>query len=133
MAHSQLVGALIMDKPDPITALGVHCIGEIGITGVAAAIANAFHHATGRRLRSLPITLDKLIQRFHAGAFPLQTLAPGVGESPGSTSVQFILDIRADHRFEVPVSAKAEGIGARRIPCTRPTSDEALDGGIRQP
>ena len=34
-------------------------IGEIGITGVVAAIANAVYHATGKRVRDLPITLDK--------------------------------------------------------------------------
>ena len=43
---------------DPIGAKG---IGEIGMTGVAAAIANAVYHATGVRVRDLPITLDKLI------------------------------------------------------------------------
>jgi len=48
--------------PDPqINSLGVRGIGEIGITGVAAALANAVHHATGIRVRELPITLDKLI------------------------------------------------------------------------
>jgi xanthine dehydrogenase YagR molybdenum-binding subunit len=36
-------------------------IGEIGITGAAAAIANAVFNATGRRIRSLPITPDKLL------------------------------------------------------------------------
>jgi xanthine dehydrogenase YagR molybdenum-binding subunit len=41
--------------------LGARGIGEIGITGVAAAIANAVYHATGRRIRDLPITPDKLI------------------------------------------------------------------------
>ena len=35
-------------------------VGEIGIVGVAAAIANAIYHATGKRVRDLPITLDKL-------------------------------------------------------------------------
>lgn len=44
-----------------INALGTKGIGEIGITGVAAAIGNAVYHATGRRIRDLPITLDKLI------------------------------------------------------------------------
>jgi len=43
---------------DPIGAKG---IGEIGMTGVAAAIANAVYHATGVRVRDLPITLDKLL------------------------------------------------------------------------
>ncbi len=41
--------------------MGVRGVGEIGITGVAPAIANAIYHATGKRLRSLPITPDKLI------------------------------------------------------------------------
>jgi xanthine dehydrogenase YagR molybdenum-binding subunit len=50
------------DVPDPHTPLGAHGIGEIGITGVAAAIANAVYHATGVRVTSLPITLDKLLQ-----------------------------------------------------------------------
>lgn len=36
-------------------------IGEIGITGAAAAIANAIYHATGKRIRAAPITPDKLI------------------------------------------------------------------------
>ncbi|MBV9136128.1 MAG: aldehyde oxidase, partial [Hyphomicrobiales bacterium] len=36
-------------------------IGEIGITGVGAAVANAIYNATGKRIRELPITLDKLL------------------------------------------------------------------------
>lgn len=46
------------DKTSPI---GVKGLGEIGIVGTAAAIANAVHHATGKRLRSLPITIDKIL------------------------------------------------------------------------
>jgi len=52
---------LFTDIADPHTPLGAHGIGEIGITGVAAAIANAIHNATGKRVRSLPITVDKLL------------------------------------------------------------------------
>jgi xanthine dehydrogenase YagR molybdenum-binding subunit len=52
---------LYTDLPDPKTPLGAHGIGEIGITGVAAAVANAVFHATGKRITSLPITLDKLM------------------------------------------------------------------------
>jgi xanthine dehydrogenase YagR molybdenum-binding subunit len=49
-------------KPDPhISPIGARGIGEIGITGVAAAIANAVFNATGRRLRDLPLTPDKLV------------------------------------------------------------------------
>ena len=52
---------LSLDIPDPHAPLGAHGIGEIGITGVAAAIANAVFNATGKRIRELPITLDKLM------------------------------------------------------------------------
>ena len=47
--------------PDEHAPLGAHGIGEIGITGVAAAIANAVYNATGKRIRELPVTLDKLL------------------------------------------------------------------------
>lgn len=52
-----------MDEEDPYTnQMGSRGIGELGIVGTAAAIANAVHHATGIRVRDLPITLDKLLQ-----------------------------------------------------------------------
>jgi len=49
------------DIPDPHTPRGLRGIGEIGITGVGAAVANAVYNATGVRVRDLPITLDKLL------------------------------------------------------------------------
>ncbi len=49
------------DIPDPRTPFGLRGIGEIGITGVGAAVANAVYNATGKRIRDLPITLDKLL------------------------------------------------------------------------
>jgi xanthine dehydrogenase YagR molybdenum-binding subunit len=52
----------VVDEDDPhVNPLGAKGIGEIGITGVPAAVANAVYHATGRRVRDLPITLDKLL------------------------------------------------------------------------
>jgi xanthine dehydrogenase YagR molybdenum-binding subunit len=48
------------DLPDPHSPMGARGIGEIGITGVGAAVANAVYNATGRRIRDLPITLDKV-------------------------------------------------------------------------
>jgi xanthine dehydrogenase YagR molybdenum-binding subunit len=49
------------DIPDPRSPMGARGVGEIGITGVAAAVANAVFNACGKRVRSLPITLDKLL------------------------------------------------------------------------
>ena len=49
------------DTPDPHSPLSARGIGEIGITGVGAAVANAIYNATGKRIRDLPITLDKLM------------------------------------------------------------------------
>jgi xanthine dehydrogenase YagR molybdenum-binding subunit len=49
------------DIPDPHTPMGARGIGEIGITGVGAAVANAVYNACGKRVRDLPITLDKLL------------------------------------------------------------------------
>ena len=54
---------VFVGEPDRFNALGVKGIGEIGIVGVPAAIANAVFHATGRRIRSLPITADKLLSQ----------------------------------------------------------------------
>ena len=41
--------------------MGSKGIGEIGIVGTAAAVANAVYHATGRRVRELPIRLDRIL------------------------------------------------------------------------
>ena len=59
-ADIQDIEVIFVDEPDDSNPLGVKGLGEIGIVGVAAAIANAVHHATGKRVRDLPITLDKL-------------------------------------------------------------------------
>ena len=51
-----------VDEHDPhVSLMGAKGIGEIGITGVVAAIGNAVYHATGVRVRDLPITLDKVM------------------------------------------------------------------------
>ena len=55
------IEVIFVDEPDHIVnPLGIKGLGEIGVVGVAAAIANAIYHATGKRVRDLPITLDKL-------------------------------------------------------------------------
>jgi len=54
------IKVVFVDEADDSNPLGIKGVGEIGIVGVAAAIANAVYHATGKRVRDLPITLDKL-------------------------------------------------------------------------
>jgi xanthine dehydrogenase YagR molybdenum-binding subunit len=52
---------VFVGEPDRFNPVGVKGVGEIGLVGVAPAIANAVFHATGRRIRDLPITLDRLL------------------------------------------------------------------------
>jgi xanthine dehydrogenase YagR molybdenum-binding subunit len=55
------IDVVFVGEPDRFSPIGAKGLGEVGIVGVSAAIANAVYHATGRRIRSLPITLDKLL------------------------------------------------------------------------
>jgi xanthine dehydrogenase YagR molybdenum-binding subunit len=56
------IDVISIPEDDPhVNEIGAKGIGEIGITGAPAAIANAVFHATGKRIRDLPITLDKLL------------------------------------------------------------------------
>jgi xanthine dehydrogenase YagR molybdenum-binding subunit len=53
----------VEEKDSIVNPLGAKGLGEIGIVGVAAAITNAVYHATGVRVRDLPVTLDKVLCR----------------------------------------------------------------------
>ena len=60
---SRDIEAAWLDEDDPhLNPMGAKGIGEIGIVGTAAAIANAVHHATGIRVRDLPLRLDRLLE-----------------------------------------------------------------------
>lgn len=62
------IEALFVNKPDPyINAMGAKGMGEIALIGMAGAVANAVYNATGKRIRQLPITPDKLIQSSTVG------------------------------------------------------------------
>lgn len=62
-ADAPVIEVGFINKPDPnINPSGAKGLGEVGIIGVAAAIANAIYNATGKRLRDLPITPDKVLQ-----------------------------------------------------------------------
>jgi xanthine dehydrogenase YagR molybdenum-binding subunit len=64
MALFEQIEATWIDEHDPhVNPMGTKGIGEIGIVGAAAAIANAVYAATGVRVRDLPITADKLLLR----------------------------------------------------------------------
>ena len=55
------IDVIFVGEPDPMNPIGVKGIGEVAIVGVAPAIANAVFHATGQRIRSLPITIEQLL------------------------------------------------------------------------
>jgi xanthine dehydrogenase YagR molybdenum-binding subunit len=55
------IDVVFVGEPDRFDPVGIKGLGEIGIVGVSAAIANAVYHATGRRIRSLPITIEQLL------------------------------------------------------------------------
>ena len=61
-ADIQKIDVIFVEEEDDIASpIGVKGVGEIGMLGVAAAVANAIYHATGKRVRELPITIDKLL------------------------------------------------------------------------
>jgi xanthine dehydrogenase YagR molybdenum-binding subunit len=55
------IDVAFVGEPDEVRPMGIKGVGEIGVVGVSAAIANAVYHATGRRIRSLPITVEQLL------------------------------------------------------------------------
>jgi xanthine dehydrogenase YagR molybdenum-binding subunit len=56
------------EQDDKASPIGVKGLGEIGIVGTAAAVANAIFHATGARVRQFPITVDKILSASTAGS-----------------------------------------------------------------
>ena len=62
-ADSPAIDVTFLDYPDMVlNPLGARGVGEIGLAGIAAAITNAVHHATGVRVRELPVRIEDLLQ-----------------------------------------------------------------------
>jgi CO/xanthine dehydrogenase Mo-binding subunit len=75
------VDVLFVGQPDSMTPLGTKGVGELAITGMAAAIANAVYHATGMRVRSLPISIEKVLEHESYGRRTGSPLAAIAGTS----------------------------------------------------
>src|SRR4029077_2779750 len=94
------IRVIFVDEPDDSNPLGIKGLGEIGIVGVAAAIAHAVYHATGRRVRDLPITLDKLTTVADRRSALANSLWP---RTKGGASMMPIADVGADLAAEHPI------------------------------
>jgi xanthine dehydrogenase YagR molybdenum-binding subunit len=75
------VDVLFVGQPDSMTPLGTKGVGELAITGMAAAIANAVYHATGTRVRSLPISIEKLLGHESSRAHTSASLTAIAGQA----------------------------------------------------
>jgi xanthine dehydrogenase YagR molybdenum-binding subunit len=81
------IEAILVEEDDRIvSALGAKGVGEIGIVGVAAAVSNALFHATGRRIRSTPMTPDKVMAP--GEGWPAADGALGINGERGATPTQ---------------------------------------------
>jgi xanthine dehydrogenase YagR molybdenum-binding subunit len=107
-ADAQDIEATWIDEHDPhYNPMGAKGAGEIGIVGVAAAIANAIHHATGIRIRELPITIDKLL------AYRLERAAIRSG-TPGKERHNPVMGLATTQAFPVPIMSRSNPQG---LPC----------------
>ena len=61
MADIYDIDVVLAEEDDIVNPLGMKGIGEVGLMSVAAAVANAVYHATGKRVGDLPVSLDKLL------------------------------------------------------------------------
>jgi hypothetical protein len=78
---------IFLDETDPISSpMKAKGVGELGICGVGAAVANAIYNATGVRVRDYPITLDKLSRRGRRGPGRSPTMRPPPAWAPASGS-----------------------------------------------
>ena len=62
-----MIDTVIVEVPNPEHPYGVRGVGEVGIVPAMAAVANAVHGATGRRLRDLPMSPVRMLEALHDG------------------------------------------------------------------
>jgi hypothetical protein len=90
----------VLDIPDvKFNPIGSRGIGEIGITGTAAAVANAIYNATGKRVREYPITPDKIMKSWIAFVLDREVSARRnflVGGGNSEFVVKLIIDTEVD-------------------------------------
>ncbi|OMP13298.1 hypothetical protein COLO4_01919 [Corchorus olitorius] len=134
-ADAPIIEVAFINKPDPnINPQGSKGLGEVGIIGTAAAIANAIYNATGKRLRDLPITPDKMKRKDFLrsgliaagmGAFPKIADA---SQKPSKKSLRFafISDIHIK-RGAAPEAGMAKAL--QHINQLKPKVDFIINGG----
>jgi xanthine dehydrogenase YagR molybdenum-binding subunit len=66
------IDVLFVGQPDSMTPVGTKGVGELALTGMPAAIANAVYHATGTRVRSLPISIEKVLEHESYSGAPVR-------------------------------------------------------------
>ena len=108
------VDVLFVGDPDPMTPLGTKGIGELAIAGMAAAIANAVYHATGTRIRSLPISIEKMLGH--------ESASPRTG-----SSLEAIPTTTASVRHDGSLNRATRESAIRRYLCHR----QEQNGGIK--
>jgi CO/xanthine dehydrogenase Mo-binding subunit len=79
------VDVLFVGQPDSMSPLGTKGVKELVIAGMAAAIANAVYHATGTRVRSLPISIEKVLGR-ESSSPRTSSLLDAIAGTTGSAS-----------------------------------------------
>ncbi len=83
--HQEMI---FLEETDPMSSpMKAKGVAELGICGVAAAVANAVHNATGIRVRDYPITLDKLLDRLRGRGVELLILRAIAGIWPQMRSI----------------------------------------------
>ncbi len=101
-----------LDHPDTIfNELGARGIAEIGLAGIAAAITNAVHHATGVRVRRLPVMIEDLLESARGQSISGQLVVQGIGKGD---AVRMDLDTPIRSLTSRSCSVRSNPVAGRR-------------------